>query len=172
MLTATNTRWNQKFLDYEIETWALDSIFAQGNFSWNQKFLDYEIETFSTAYLCLARLTLKSKVSRLRDWNKDNIEGAITALCSWNQKFLDYEIETNVVGMLRILPHRWNQKFLDYEIETGWRQLTALLPSQLKSKVSRLRDWNRTTNMDWENYHLWSWNQKFLDYEIETPESR
>ena len=36
--------WNQKFLDYEIETRnpsRLEPISA----SWNQKFLDYEIET-------------------------------------------------------------------------------------------------------------------------------
>ena len=36
--------WNQKFLDYEIET---SSILRIGNplVGWNQKFLDYEIET-------------------------------------------------------------------------------------------------------------------------------
>ena len=34
--------WNQKFLDYEIETMNLADLWM---FSWNQKFLDYEIET-------------------------------------------------------------------------------------------------------------------------------
>ena len=38
--------WNQKFLDYEIETTA-DNVQAlqRSRLSWNQKFLDYEIET-------------------------------------------------------------------------------------------------------------------------------
>ena len=39
--------WNQKFLDYEIETRIAESPPKQfdNRFSWNQKFLDYEIET-------------------------------------------------------------------------------------------------------------------------------
>ena len=63
--------WNQKFLDYEIETsggvvgwWRLGS--------WNQKFLDYEIETII-----------------------DYLHWTLPQL-SWNQKFLDYEIETRL----------------------------------------------------------------------------
>ena len=37
--------WNQKFLDYEIETFANDKHPVVKIGSWNQKFLDYEIET-------------------------------------------------------------------------------------------------------------------------------
>ena len=41
-------RWNQKFLDYEIETEVKGIVWARlyvNAYSWNQKFLDYEIET-------------------------------------------------------------------------------------------------------------------------------
>ena len=113
--------WNQKFLDYEIETisnswhicpvgWSYVGIksfsitrlkLGWGGLiwaviyykSWNQKFLDYEIET-------LSRITIEC-----HDF-------------SWNQKFLDYEIETGVQLPKNILLLCWNQKFLDYEIET------------------------------------------------------
>ena len=99
-------RWNQKFLDYEIET----PTVAQGGLfqtiSWNQKFLDYEIET-----------------EKIRQLSRK-----CCALC-WNQKFLDYEIETNCTGLSS--PPRtfdgWNQKFLDYEIETGMYLLNQVL---------------------------------------------
>ena len=37
--------WNQKFLDYEIETRWVARTPNFPSFSWNQKFLDYEIET-------------------------------------------------------------------------------------------------------------------------------
>ena len=37
--------WNQKYLDYEIET-EIDSVDSSPAFTWNQKYLDYEIETY------------------------------------------------------------------------------------------------------------------------------
>ena len=65
----TPTTWNQKNLDYEIET-ARTAWDRRAYRSWNQKNLDYEIETFkvSKCWLCVFQ--------------------------TWNQKNLDYEIET------------------------------------------------------------------------------
>ena len=71
--------WNQKNLDYEIETFSLQLLYMYPNLSWNQKNLDYEIETVS---MRLLSLTVKS---------------------AWNQKNLDYEIETNRSGLLAYL---------------------------------------------------------------------
>ena len=64
--------WNQKFLDYEIETRNEGEHTEAEAIGWNQKFLDYEIETPTIS-------------------PKD-----IVPLC-WNQKFLDYEIETDIL---------------------------------------------------------------------------
>ena len=43
------TCWNQKFLDYEIETLILFCLLESTSLRWNQKFLDYEIETTACA---------------------------------------------------------------------------------------------------------------------------
>ena len=139
--------WNQKNLDYEIET-AHVGLDMPLIFTWNQKNLDYEIETNrAPAGLVQAYQTLKSKEPRLRDWNlKTRLPPRWATLDPWNQKNLDYEIETC-----------WIQ---------SWRSHCEI--SCLKSKEPRLRDWNsrprkfecrRSTN---------TWNQKNLDYEIET----
>ena len=63
--------WNQKFLDYEIETIIRWHVLIKSIVCWNQKFLDYEIETGIAA----------APPTADTGW-------------SWNQKFLDYEIET------------------------------------------------------------------------------
>ena len=64
--------WNEKYLDYEIETvcgW-LSLIIV--SLTWNEKYLDYEIETF--AY----------------------IAASAHPTGTWNEKHLDYEIETKI----------------------------------------------------------------------------
>ena len=60
-------RWNQKFLDYEIETNPNLSPEQITGMGWNQKFLDYEIETCARILLAVFSDMLESKVSRLRD---------------------------------------------------------------------------------------------------------
>ncbi len=92
MMVDLALRWNQKFLDYEIETGeyrvgrAVRTVVGIKSFSitrlkrngsnyggtysgrcWNQKFLDYEIETWQVLMLIHRSLQLESKVSRLRD---------------------------------------------------------------------------------------------------------
>ena len=62
--------WNQKNLDYEIETPQLRPLASLLQRPWNQKNLDYEIETRCGSWHGCQRLThLKSKEPRLRDWN-------------------------------------------------------------------------------------------------------
>ena len=58
--------WNQKFLDYEIET-HLGVLLRPLPTGWNQKFLDYEIETYRLRIRGGHSHRLESKVSRLRD---------------------------------------------------------------------------------------------------------
>ena len=70
--------WNQKNLDYEIETHdPISDAYAQ-RAAWNQKNLDYEIETESLTNV------------------------PIISSSAWNQKNLDYEIETIVFSLLKV----------------------------------------------------------------------
>ena len=62
--------------------------------TWNQKYLDYEIETKWLARLRMWSSSLKSEVSRLRDWNRKWLVSDRVLIRTWNQKYLDYEIET------------------------------------------------------------------------------
>ena len=90
-------------------------------YAWNQKNLDYEIETgkwLRSGSCFRLPMVLKSKESRLRDWNKKGCFSVKKICFSWNQKNLDYEIETKNNPM----------------------QSDGNLA--LKSKESRLRDWN------------------------------
>ena len=115
--------WNEKNLDYEIETWTQVLVSPVDPLTWNEKNLDYEIETmllFPNRWRWEIRL--KWKEPRLRDWNKIGwpLKGVFL---SWNEKNLDYEIETlSLFGFLMF----------------SWRVL--------KWKEPRLRDWNRTNH--------------------------
>ena len=68
--------WNQKNLDYEIETKLSTTGSHIRTFAWNQKNLDYEIETKFV-----------------------NVTKFFGRFSTWNQKNLDYEIETAVVNI-------------------------------------------------------------------------
>ena len=94
-----------------------DSISLYHADTWNQKYLDYEIETrFILLYIDFRELEIKSiSITRLKHWFYLVID---ILPCTWNQKYLDYEIET-IQGANAAAPSRtWNQKYLDYEIET------------------------------------------------------
>ena len=89
--------------------------------TWNQKYLDYEIETYAVNDAILDDLgILKSKVSRLRDWN-DQV-GALDAndaainLKSKVSRLRDWNVASAIVVSISMAT--WNQKYLDYEIET------------------------------------------------------
>ena len=111
--------WNQKNLDYEIET-SIESIHIGCDmYTWNQKNLDYEIET---------------RISGMRDGNR----------FTWNQKNLDYEIETwassmsSVIGTTVLEIKRTSITRLKH----SWILPLSHTIHSLKSKEPRLRDWN------------------------------
>ena len=188
-------------------------------FSWNQKKLDYEIETFMPSSCICFRNSLEIKRNSITRLKLSNFTESNFKFFPWNQKKLDYEIETQRVRELGRVPNGpWNQKKLDYEIETievfpvrcalsileikrnsitrlkrvicigiGWRN------GYLKSKETRLRDWNMKITLETFESTGWleikrnsitrlklldaqtrvvrrafAWNQKKLDYEIET----
>ena len=67
--------WNEKHLDYEIETMLATASSSGLSLTWNEKYLDYEIETILVHMnACSTITTLKWKVSRLRDWNRDYLK--------------------------------------------------------------------------------------------------
>ena len=161
--------WNQKNLDYEIETAALVASQSWRYSPWNQKNLDYEIETQDYQEPCSTvsfRLEIKrTSITRLK---QAGIPNSHNSLYAWNQKNLDYEIETRTeYERTETQCRTWNQKNLDYEIETRYEfgvehqhlileikrtSITRLklvgftcwtrVSLALKSKEPRLRDWN------------------------------
>ena len=162
--------WNQKNLDYEIET-----ICSMLDMKQVARFL--EIKRTSITRLKRAEDViryfdagfLKSKEPRLRDWNNARRQNTDTFRdLPWNQKNLDYEIETTVqsrvaqhLPLLEIkrtsitrLKHVFVQS-LSVQIlflEIKRTSITRLKHSAfkhrkspcwyLKSKEPRLRDWN------------------------------
>ena len=129
------------------------------------------ITRLKRVFRCVGKSTLwmnlKSKVSRLRDWN--------VFLLLLTVRPCPLEIKS--ISITRLKPHThyhekrgtepWNQKYLDYEIETSVSLVDADGFPILKSKVSRLRDWNETVDVVGNTIEF-TWNQKYLDYEIET----
>ena len=164
--------WNDKYLDYEIETLRLTRGASKNRHAWNDKYLDYEIETFPLSSITLTMLlSLKRQVPRLRDWNEYATTPAINfrflkrqvpRLRDWNLYGLDAEVETYWEA--------WNDKYLDYEIETlcSYRYLLQCRCYHLKRQVPRLRDWNWITVVVPRCVTRSPWNDKYLDYEIET----
>ena len=141
--------WNDKNLDYEIETVMRSLLRMESLWTWNDKNLDYEIET--------KRL--------LRWWER--------RIFPWNDKNLDYEIETfswQCFG--KTAWHVANLETTRTSI-TRLKQVKAVMgipQSQeiLKRQEPRLRDWNFANEGDTIDLTQYSWNDKNLDYEIET----
>ena len=163
--------------------------------TWNQKNLDYEIETLVGRKRYLVHGYLKSKEPRLRDWNYRSVTVPGATSPPWNQKNLDYEIETGpcpdsdrrrISGLKSKEPRLrdWNKKNLlflkkrfqflkskeprlrDWNIDNDRGRCSRNTPN-LKSKEPRLRDWNIEYDT-WYYHKKATWNQKNLDYEIET----
>ena len=191
---AGTPAWNQKNLDYEIETFC-DVVNKPLSFSWNQKNLDYEIETIwiKTSRIHISRLEtkrtsitrlkqgwrwglrwgsrcLKPKASRLRDWN-----GTVyhTELCC------QFSLETKRTSITRLKPNGWVGSRSQHRLPLkpkeprlrDWNskiRLGAIPVVCLKPKEPRLRDWNGIA-ISWPDAtSSFTWNQKNLDYEIET----
>ena len=88
--------------------------------TWNQKNLDYEIETVAYRIATALSRNLKSKEPRLRDWNgtlghlllrKWILEIKRTSITRLKLDFRYNSLYKSIAT--------WNQKNLDYEIETG-----------------------------------------------------
>ena len=136
--------------------------------AWNQKNLDYEIETKQAFLQSECVYHLKPKEPRLRDWNNTVWSRTIRIEFSWNQKNLDYEIETPPQARARYRRGDLKPKeprLRDWNPPAPYKSVSD--PQGLKPKEPRLRDWNRNRlqGLDTETV---SWNQKNLDYEIET----
>ena len=109
--------WNDKYLDYEIETIPIKNISQGDSATWNDKYLDYEIETNSN---CL--------------WPIEK--------CTWNDKYLDYEIETHfdTQGWRSCLELETTSTSIT-RLKLSYLTSTPR-PLNLKRQVPRLRDWN------------------------------
>ena len=153
-----DTTWNDKNLDYEIETAHNRLCFRQQVSTWNDKNLDYEIETKRVQALSMGNTEA---------WNDKNLDYEIETWhnCGWEKRQVDYETRRTLNGDTRMIflettrtsitrlkrrgyvrsPCRrvaWNDKNLDYEIETLSASVASTVPI--------------------------TWNDKNLDYEIET----
>ena len=158
--------WNDKNLDYEIETWERACLGLKCR-PWNDKNLDYEIETFGTSHVHPRKACLKRQEPRLRDWN----------LSLGFQRKQSTQLETTRTSITRLKRRTntsalsasvsWNDKNLDYEIETRRMTSVPLSYRHLKRQEPRLRDWNRVRGF-WKGDPPCAWNDKNLDYEIET----
>ena len=137
--------------------------------TWNEKNLDYEIETTPKRVreIILNRLEMKrTSITRLKLGGVAETQASGTA---WNEKNLDYEIETGLTKCRVIRFFAWNEKNLDYEIETSYSRSPDTDPTRLEMKrtsITRLKRTNETWHEDSDATS--SWNEKNLDYEIET----
>ena len=118
MRDARRWTWNQKNLDYEIETKPRLGHKHRPMYPWNQKNLDYEIETIVPETSPFGVCLLKSKEPRLRDWN---------VAYSVPYPALSKDLKSKEPRL-----RDWNSK----------DELSIPAGSYLKSKEPRLRDWN------------------------------
>ena len=141
--TPPRNPWNQKHLDYEIETAKLRAGIQPMLSAWNQKHLDYEIETsISRRGRC--------RFSRFLEIKSISITRLKLKHCKLYNFPYWLEIKSiSITRLKQVAPNvrwvylsTWNQKHLDYEIETAIPQNSRNSRFTLKSKASRLRDWN------------------------------
>ena len=135
--------WNQKNLDYEIETvvWRMNRSVHR---TWNQKNLDYEIETkqFVSRAVYQSILEIKrTSITRLKLCEVFLVIGIALGL----------EIKRTSITRLKLWGHLrrvellipWNQKNLDYEIETMEEQYRRFFLSDgleiKRTSITRLK---------------------------------
>ena len=161
--------------------------------TWNQKNLDYEIETLKSSISLWRWCILKSKEPRLRDWNDTTATGSLFSyhlkskeprLRDWNKCSLTHfksdawtlEIKRTSITRLKLTRIFDDANMFPKVLEIKRTSITRLKPYRgnsfysaltLKSKEPRLRDWNLTVGVVLR-VSVRPWNQKNLDYEIET----
>ena len=138
--------WNEKYLDYEIETYDLIHETPLVNV--------LEMKSISITRLKQKLRTLQSPPSNFLEMKSISItrlkqsgicSNSQAERCAWNEKYLDYEIETcrcclDTELVLEYMP--WNEKYLDYEIETIHRTFrrTKFAFLEMKSiSITRLK---------------------------------
>ena len=112
--------WNQKNLDYEIETTPRPKLS-----NWHNPPLEIKRTSITRLKPVLEQRfnlefpSLKSKEPRLRDWNKtfQASKSVCVALEIKRTSITRLKRGSSVAGIVRMTP--WNQKNLDYEIETS-----------------------------------------------------
>ena len=164
--------WNQKNLDYEIETHLQESDRAVIRF--------LEIKRTSITRLKRAvqpwpqyPCNLEIKRTSITRLKPSMTQKSRTMLAPWNQKNLDYEIETSSLGTSTENPMTLEIKrtsITRLKLFT-WQKLWYCFSKNLKSKEPRLRDWNLIAATGLTQGAI-PWNQKNLDYEIETRYQR
>ena len=166
--------WNQKKLDYEIETDIGTQQRVHRHDAWNQKKLDYEIETSTRYAWSLYRLNLKPKETRLRDWNAEAVQDIPEAIADLETKRnsitrlkrqigdlcqprkTNLETKRNSITRLKLRFIRIRHQHHNI-LETKRNSITRLKRSRgrtdpaqshsiLKPKETRLRDWNWLCN--------------------------
>ena len=112
---------------------------------WNEKHLNYEIETSEkSGVIDFIAFILKWKASQLWDWNSCPSNRCCMSCINWNEKHLNYEIETCHERKVQGQKHRW----LKWKASQLWDWNSYRVPSgshplELKWKASQLWDWNR-----------------------------
>ena len=166
---GTSDPWNQKKLDYEIETRRDKPCPEKPCFSWNQKKLDYEIETslksnryFRTGILETKRNSitrLKRNVVNFCAKPRDCLKPKETRLRDWN-----LSASAVLTGALSLKPKETRLRDWNIAFASG----ATIADQSLKPKETRLRDWNQKVLDGFKKVVASAWNQKKLDYEIET----
>ena len=110
--------------------------------TWNDKYLDYEIETILCCRSLSVKRTLETTSTSITRLKLHVLHHVGCNVFTWNDKYLDYEIETSNHQRDVFLYTPWNDKYLDYEIETASQEPLLCQPLTLKRQVPRLRDWN------------------------------
>ena len=140
---------------------------CRGPDSWNEKNLDYEIETSmcaSTISFCSA---LKWKEPRLRDWNHHGTQFVYRAARLEMKRTSITRLKLRGFATFAVVNFPWNEKNLDYEIETSPYRYSKKLRSSLEMKRTSITRLKREP-YPFPIPPAWSWNEKNLDYEIET----
>ena len=123
MLTGLSV-FGLKSKEPRLRDWNTDNRYLDiaDDAAWNQKNLDYEIETTDRQQSLNSERSLEIKrtsITRLKQEYPIIFLSYQRIIGTWNQKNLDSEIETMRTLILNYIGFgTWNQKNLDSEIET------------------------------------------------------
>ena len=169
--------WNQKFLDYEIETGISLPLMVDLALRWNQKFLDYEIETGNTGLGVPFRTVVGIKsfsITRLKRMYygfvglRRNYTVADVGIKSFSITRLKRGISMSEYTVIAVGIKSFSITRLKHVImaQPGMITRETIQAVGIKSfSITRLK--RQFGSSGYGKIHR-GWNQKFLDYEIET----